>query len=646
MIAAAARRRAGLPRATAAAAAAAALAGAGALAWAGVSAGAALRSLAAGAASLALAALAGAGAVRRLAIPGLRPLERVLLAVAAGVALLGAVLLGLGAAGLLHRPLAIGAAAALALLGASRARAWRHARLAAREAGRALLGPEGPVLAACAVLFLAAAIGCAASPVLDWDSLMYHLRTPEQFLARGRVFLPPDSEHVAHVGAVHMLYALSAALGGVEGAVVISALVALLLAAAVHRAAASVAGSAAGRLAAAGVAGTTLIAFVAVTARVDVTLAFVLFAAHAALTAAARGRSPRCVLAAGLLAGTALAVKVQALPYLVPLGAWGLVLVARRRIPARLALGALGLAAAAAAPWLAKNGVLVGDPVSPLLRGHRLAAWLLDDPRVAAIAGEVRPDLLARAREPFGLAALLLRPGALSPEAEAAAYVWSPLLVGGVALAVLHRRTWGYALPALAYVVLLAAASPRLNLRYLAPALPALSVACAAAAAWLVARLRAEPLVPVLTLVALAPLARPVHDAFVRARAAAQDPLHRLAAAASARVPPDGRILMLYDARGRPFDREVVQDESAITWPLLARSGHAAECLAGLGFTHVLVDFGALAFYGRRAGAIPEVADGSLARFVDRCLVPEAQASPLVLFRLAGPGAAATQQRP
>ena len=91
-----------------------------------------------------------------------------------------------------------------------------------------------------------------------------------------------------------------------------------------------------------------------------------------------------------------------------------------------------------------------------------------------------------------------------------------------------------------------------------------------------------------------------------------------MAGVASREVPPDGRILMLYDARGRPFDRPVMQDDLAVAWPLLKASGHADDCLAGLGFTHVHVNFGALAFYSARAEAPPEVADRSLARFVDR----------------------------
>jgi hypothetical protein len=615
-----------------------AIAAVGQFAWAGVSLPDALRNAVTGGAIVAFAGLAGGSVVRWLAIPRLRPLDRVLFAVAMGIGVLGILVLGIAAAGLLHPAVVVAACAATAAAGAAYARPRRVIAPALRESARMFDGPDGLALLAAAVLVLGAICGASAIPVADWDSLMYHLRVPELFLERGRIFLPPDSEHVAQVGAVHMLYVLAAALGAPQAALVVSGLLALLLGLATFRAAARLAGPAAGRLAAAGLAGCTVVAFVAFTARTDATLALLVFLAHAAFVRAARGGHPRLLVAAGILAGIALGVKVHAAVYAAPLVLWATVLVAARRLPARhVALGA-ALAVGLAAPWLLKNALLLGDPFFPLLAGHQIPPWLAADERVRMVAGSVDPGLIGRAREPFSLSALVLRPAALSPESNARFYLWSPLLFGGVVAALVHRRSWAWVLPALGYLGLLIGYSPQTNLRYLIAALPALAVASATAVTALFARFGARRAWAVaLTILALVPLARPLDVLRVRLQGGGYDDVHRIASAASRTVAPGGRILMLYDARGWAFDRPVIQDDLAVTWQLLERSGHAEECLAGLGFTHVLVNFGAAAFYRTRAGQSRAARDPSLPRFVDRCLELEAREGGLSLFRLRAP---------
>jgi hypothetical protein len=49
-------------------------------------------------------------------------------------------------------------------------------------------------------------ISQALLPPRDWDSLMYHLRVPLQFLHAGKIYLPEDNLHAAFVQLVHMLY--------------------------------------------------------------------------------------------------------------------------------------------------------------------------------------------------------------------------------------------------------------------------------------------------------------------------------------------------------------------------------------------------------------------------------------------------------
>jgi hypothetical protein len=91
---------------------------------------------------------------------------------------------------------------------------------------------------------------------------------------------------------------------------------------------------------------------------------------------------------------------------------------------------------------------------------------------------------------------------------------------------------------------------------------------------------------------------------------------------------------MLYESRALPFDRHVLPDTRMLTWPLLYASGHADDCLAGLPVTHVLLNVTAIEFYQARVGELQYISDGSLQRFVQRCLDPVAERGGHVLFRL------------
>jgi hypothetical protein len=609
-----------------------------AAAWAGVGVVEACRNAVVGAAIVAACALAGAPAVRWLALRHSGAMERLLLALAAGTGLVGLVLLGLGAAGWLAPPVVLATVCVLAASGAMAARPARVAAASARELARALRGVDGAVLAAAGVLAWSALVAVSAAPVLDWDSLMYHLRVPRQFLETGRVFLPPDNPHVAHVGPVHMLYVLARAAGAPQAAVAISGLFALALGAAVLCAAARGARGA-GRLAAAGVIGCTVIAHVALTPRVDATLALFLVLAHAAVVRVASGASPRLLLGAGIMAGCAAAIKVHALAYLAPVGVLALWSVRGRRGAARAVGAAAALAVLLAAPWLLKNWALLGDPLSPLLAGEPLPAWLAADERVRAVAPAVDRGVVGRAREPFTLARLVLAPGSLSPEPEARGYLWSPLLLAGLWAAVASRRAILWAAPALAYVAVILVRSPQTNLRYLIAALPALSVAAALGFAFLARRWRVlRPALPAFAVASALPFARPLSTVLEDVRCALRDDdILEIAAAAKRRVAEGGRILMLYDARGLPFERTVYQDNAAIAWPLLARSGHAEECLRSFAFSHVLLSKGPVLFYLSRGSAIPEVTDGGLQRFIRACLEVEEEVGGLTLYRIRPP---------
>jgi 4-amino-4-deoxy-L-arabinose transferase-like glycosyltransferase len=560
-----------------------------------------------------------------------------------GGAVVAIVLLAAGTVGALHPAVVLGLTAALALA------SHREVVAAVREIPALLpRGVAGIAVSLLFVLLLAAAV----APATEWDSLMYHLRIPLWFLEEGRIALPRDSFHVALVGSAHLatLPLLAAGLSTGPALMQVAAL-ALTLAGTVALARAAGVSRGGGWLSVAVVLGCPAFVLVAITARVDVMLVLALVAAHLALLEAAEEGDRATLTIAALLVGIAVAIKPHAGAYaiaLVPLG-W------RAARGVRPALVAALVAIAVALPWYVKNQVLVGAPLYPVGAPGWFEPWLAEIFGTVARPGTVDASILRAlpdARTSFNVLDAFFAPDALTIEGEGAFYALSPvlLLLPLVLLALRsHPRAIGLAGVGVVYALLVVLPFGQINLRYLMPAVPALAVATVLAVEAASARLGTRLGVPMrrvlgaaLVVVALLPLTGALRQRFLGGDAVL---LRHAVGAASAQevwrrhpdgtarsyapvignvhalVPAQGRVLMLWEARALPLERDVLADVMLSNWSFLAQSAAPSRCLAGTGITHVLIGGGAAEYYvargaDPRAFRIPE-----LTAFRERCLV-------------------------
>jgi hypothetical protein len=579
---------------------------------------------------------------------------------ALGAGTLALVLLAFGGAGLLRPVVVLGVTAVLGLL------ARAEVVVAVREVLAGAAGPgatpgadplarTGTALRALAAALIVLLLATALAPPTEWDSLMYHLRIPLWFLEQGRIAIPPDSFHVALVGGAHLATLPLLAAGLVTGPALMQvAALALTLMGTVALARAVGASRPGGWLAVAALIGCPVFALVAITARIDVMLVLTLVAAHLALLAAADEGERGALAVAALLVGAAMAIKPHAGAYavaLVPLG-W------RAARGMRPAVVAAAVAAVVALPWYVKNQLLTGAPLYPV----GAPGWF--EPWIAELFGaRVRPDgidasvlrALPDARASFDLLDAFFAPGELTIEGEGVFYALSPLLLAfPLAVFLLRARPQaaGLAAVGVVYAALVVVPFGRINLRYLMPAIPALAVSTVVALESLGARFgaRASPpmrraLVALLFVIAVLPLSGMLRERVLGSdllllrhavgRASAEDVwrghpdvstriLAPVIAGVHRLVPPDGKVLMLWEARGLPFERETLVDVMLSNWSYVAQSPAYDRCLAGTGITHVLVSNGAVSYYVRRGADRGAFMLGRLEAFRERCVAEAA----------------------
>jgi hypothetical protein len=177
--------------------------------------------------------------------------------------------------------------------------------------------------------------------------------------------------------------------------------------------------------------GSSIVPLVAITARVDVTLIFYLFLGHYALLRwllSSESQTPWAVVAATLL-GFASGIKYLGFVYVLGLTPIILAAAITTGKAARQTLRSVAVfglvAAAAGAPWLIKNILLLGAPLYPYFAERLLQPWLatlngaVDLPSGLAPAA-LRP--LSEVREPFSLVTWFMAPERLTPENEGTAY--------------------------------------------------------------------------------------------------------------------------------------------------------------------------------------------------------------------------------
>jgi hypothetical protein len=508
----------------------------------------------------------------------------------------------------------------------------------------------------------------AMAPPLDWDSLMYHLRVPAQFLQHGRIYLPEDNLHTAFVQLAHMLYLPLLAFGSPAGAALVSAFFALGLGLAVFALSLRFLNRATAGLSLALLWGSTSLLLIAITPRVDVTLAYYLFLAHYALLMALHDTEGRpFFFLSGALLGLAFGVKYSALFYILalsPLILW----VTRSRFPGvaafSRALAFFGLTVLGSAlPWLIKNWLLHAAPLFPYFSARGIEPWLAPlygGQSVVVDISEMIREWNRQVSIPFNLLDLFISPGRLEVEDEAVLYALNPIfLLLPLWLLFLPGRTLSWLIiPALCHVIGLVLYLPSNNLRYLIPAVAPLTIV----ATYIIDRLRLRFLSPkaatwvsVLIIgVALLPSGKIIGlrltegmalkylsgtiswESYVRRnpfpfgnRAYAD-----VAFYVNRHVPPDSRILMIYDARGYYFTVPVIQDNWPTNWPLLSQTQAVRNCLRSTGISHILVNSGALSYYTRR-GMDPRLLQWDAFRqFAEKCLLPVHEAQGFILYRV------------
>ncbi len=597
---------------------------------------------------------AGVGrlALRRFGASFERSLEELVFATALGSAVIAATILGFGLVGALQSGVLTFVVLAFALV--ARREVISIPSLAAdcvrfvwSRAGHPAFAVAclGVVGVTALVLFVQ-----AVAPPTDWDSLMYHLEVPRQFLAADRIVLLEDNIHVAFVGLAHMLYLPLLALGSSAGPAILCALYALLLGIAVFALAERFFDGPTASLSLMTLWAATSVLLVAITPRIDVTLALYIFLAQYSLMLAFSDREhANLFYLAAVFLGCAVGIKFVALAYgvaLAPLVLW----VAWKRDPAPKPLGlTLGLFAlvglVAVAPWIGKNWILLDAPFYPYLSQRVLEPWLAGIYGAAGIPDAVDPAVfsaISKARMPFNLVDLFFAPGRLTVEQEGVHYHMNMLiLLAPFALWYLRVRflQWLIA-PTIIYLLLILIPFPETNLRYLIPVFPPLTIAAAFVTVRVSQRFlsagSARLLTIALALLTLYPSAKTMQLWFRRSdvtgylvgltsRATYLQTgfffYSQMTEAANQVVPDDGKVLLLFEARGYYFEPAVIQDNLLTNWALLAPYTKLHDdCLASSDISHFLVSDAAVRYYARR-GMDPRLLRlEDLGAFAARCL--------------------------
>jgi hypothetical protein len=307
---------------------------------------------------LALTGLAAAGAGRRMIASLSEDFDEAERTVAGATLGLGVLALGefaLGAVGL-FRPWT-----ASALLGALWLYGWPQAAATARCAresiSRAALRPW---LFAAIAAPLALALWACLVPPHQYDSLVYHLALPQEYLRAGRLYAPPGMVYAHFPQNGEMFFTLALSLGSDLLAQMYVWLAAALSVAWLLTFGRRV--TAAAPWAALLVATHTAVLLMASTTYVEPLVMLWVTAALLMFEASGEGRDRGLLILSGVFAGLALGTKYYA-------GLLAVALVIRLALRGRWNSIFVFSAAALAlfAPWCVKNFICVGNPVFPFL---------------------------------------------------------------------------------------------------------------------------------------------------------------------------------------------------------------------------------------------------------------------------------------
>lgn len=462
-----------------------------------------------------------------------------------------------------------------------------------REWVLAFTGASGRWLAAGTLGFVAVLLLMSLGPGVGWDGAMYHLDIPAQFVADSRISLPDDNLHVAFISAPQMAAAVPMAAGTTAYLAFSQALSFLGVVVLVGTSLARWISPYAGKLAVLLLFASTGLLAVSSLGQADTIMVFgILTVLLLVISIEMDSWTPDPVLI-GLAVAAAFLTKYQAIPYLIGVASLFGFLVLGRRLP--LSLGSLvvvlGTAMALAAPFLVKNWILLGAPLYPFFADRLVDPWI--GVVGVRIADSVEPvNVLASARRPFNVVDWVIRPESLTVE-ESGRYFGLPFvsLFGFYAFFTRRRRLAAYLMvPTLVGGFLVVIASRETNLRYLLPVLPIVAMLSAIAFASVAHKL-GPPSRWILTLAILAATAIPFASWLVnetsrgrlpvgvgiesvetwqnRASNLSQRRLGELADVIQSDLTGDGRVLLLYEARGLTLGPRVIQDNVFTTWSTL-----------------------------------------------------------------------------
>ncbi len=540
-------------------------------------------------------------------------IERLVLAAALGFGALGAGMFFLGLLGAFSPPwitLALCAAGFLAFGRRSDDSAqWGTAVRQAGDSWRsASMGARSLCVAAAAIGLLSAIQ--ALAPTWDYDGLMYHLQAPRLFLEAGRLVPLPEIWQANGPLTVEMLYVIALGLQSEPTARLIHLALAGLLVVATYALARSELSETGGVLAAAILLGIPIFPIWGTLAYADMGWALFEFLMLFALVRWSSSREPGWLVLGGVFAGLAASTKYLGLAGLLT----GLALVvlsagvARIRDWPRLAALFALPALAVCAPWYLRNAIWLGDPVYPFLSGGQ-GTW--GDGRLALLmtylrsfgAGTTPTDILllpVRLYTDHGLF------GTFMSSIEFPSFLFPLALLLLLARPARPLRLIG------AFVLLRfgAWALGSQQTRFLLPIFPALSVLTAGALLWLGSRAAIRPYARVMGMgivggMVVVTLAyqliyfgstRPA--AVVLGLETRRDFLSRavydfeVVRYVVEQLPPDARVLMLWDGQGYYCDDRCLPDTAQSRAPFLMQRAEASLDKWRLDgrVTHVLLD--------------------------------------------------------
>ncbi len=319
-----------------------------------------------------VAALVGAALGRLVTLRTYSPLTRLLLFVTLGYLVLAYLLLGLGLLGLLQPGPVLVVLVILLLVGLTAFRTlWRDLCAVSSRLRHALLASSARWLYWFLLLFVLASLPVALAPPagLDWDGLAEHLAMAKEWVKAGRIIPLWYEHHSQFPATLQMLYALALLFRGAAAAKLFHFSFGLIALGAVFVLTRRHISPQAAPWAAAVLAATPVFSWLMGAAYVDLPIvACVLLSVHFFLEWISSG-AVRDAALSGLLAGAAMAFKMQGVPY------FGLLLIfavyiawrgRRQKTPrwgAVAIFGAVGLLVAS--PWYIKSWVITGNPVYP-----------------------------------------------------------------------------------------------------------------------------------------------------------------------------------------------------------------------------------------------------------------------------------------